>query len=149
MTKGLAIALLPLCAAAALTGCGQIAPARVGYLTAVNIVRPKSFFRKPLTMTITNVNTVTALYQDMRALKPFPSKGMHCPAEFAIDYRITFMNQSHIELTAYANPTGCSEVRLSSGTILWGVGKTGQAFWRELATALGMPRVSDLWSGFR
>jgi hypothetical protein len=129
-----------------LVGCGQISPAQAEHLTSVNIRRPQNYYLKPLDVTVTNVNTVTTLYRDIRALKPFPSEAMHCPAYLGINYRIQFKRDGHVVLTAHADPTGCTEVGLSTGKNRWGVGTTGQALWRELAKALGMPRVSDLWS---
>ena len=144
MTKGFALALCFSGIAVGLTGCGQVSAAE--HFTLVYIERPKNYYQKPLHVTITNANTVIALYRDIRALKPFSPEDLHCPADFGIDYRIEFISEHGLALIANADPTGCSEVQMSTGKPLWAIGNKGQAFWRELAKAMGMPRVNDLWS---
>ena len=128
-----------------LAGCGQIPPVQTAHLTSVPIARHKTPWLKPLHVTVTNRHLVNTLYRDIRALKPFPSGTMSCPADFGIDYTLKFKSKRRVVLTATADPTGCSEVKLSTGQSLWGIGRAGQAFWAALATTLDMKHVHDLW----
>ncbi len=140
-------ALSALVLAASLAGCGQVQTAGGGMPTAqterftsVHIALAQ---KAALTTTsfkprdITNRHTVNTLYRDIRALKPFPTGPISCPADRGIDYILKFHRGRRVVLTAKADPTGCSEVRLSTGRDLWAAGHRGQAFWRALAHAPG------------
>ena len=139
-------ALSALVLAASLAGCGQVhttggglPTAQTERFTSVHIARsPKTVLTtsfKP--RDITNRQTVNTLYRDIRALKPFPPGPISCPADRGIDYILKFHRGRRVVLTAKADPTGCSEIRLSTGRDLWAAGHQGQAFWRAFAHALG------------
>lgn len=80
---------------------------------------------------------VNTLYRGIRALKPFPADPPSCPADRGLDYILEFHRGRRVVLTAKADPTGCSEARLSTGRDLWAGGSRGQSFWRALAHTLG------------
>lgn len=139
-------ALSALVLAASLAGCGQVhttgggmPTAQTERFTSVQMARsPKTVLTtafKP--RDITNRQTVSTLYRDIRALKPFPPGPISCPLDRGIDYILKFHRGRRVVLTAKADPTGCREIRLSTGRDLWAAGHQGQAFWRAFAHALG------------
>lgn len=145
-------ALSALVLATSLAGCGQVHPTGGGmpnapterFTSVPTAVSPKTSLTtsfKP--QDITNRQIVNTLYRVIRALKPFPTDPISCPADPGIHYILKFHGGRRVVLTAKADPTGCSAVPLSTGRDFWPAGHRGQAFWRALSHALG-ENVGDL-----
>lgn len=112
--------------------------------TSVEIVRKKYGTLKALDVTIRNESSVRQLYSDLRSLGLFPSGAMNCPADFGINYTLTFRSGNKIFLVANADPNGCQAIKLSTEQTLWGVEQVGKPFWTLLAKSIGLPNDSYL-----
>lgn len=126
-----------------ISGCDRIPTVNQANPKSVQIIRNVKSM-KPLNVTISNSNMARKLYNDIRALKPFPNGSMSCPADFGVNYTLKFKNGSRNVLTANADPNGCREVHVSTGKNVWAVNQTGQRFWTDLTKSLGLKNVSDL-----
>jgi hypothetical protein len=108
--------------------------------TSVTVMREKHDKLKELNVTIDNVDKVRKLYGDLRSSGLFPDGTISCPADFGINYTLTFKSGNKVVLTANADPNGCREIELSTGQNLWGV----EPFWTDLAKSIGFPNRSYL-----
>lgn len=114
--------------------------------TSVEIIRQKHGQLKRLDITVTNAETVSKLYSELKSLKTFPKGTMFCPMDWGVNYLLKFKVADRVLLTANADPSGCQEIRLSNGKRLWGVGTdaNAEAFWNTLSSSIGLSTRQDL-----
>jgi len=132
-------ALLLLLALAALaTGCASAAEAGASAPDTLQVTRTSAFPENhipALERSIHNAITVSALYAAVRALPSAPKGIVHCPADFGVQYHLTFLRDNTPLLQATADASGCRWLRLGSNDVR----QTNDTFWSLLARTLGVP----------
>lgn len=73
-------------------------------------------------------------------LPKMPHGVFHCPADFGIDYHLTFAANGRIFPTVTLDATGCEQVN-GLGPTRW-IART-PGFWHTLGTAMGMARPTE------
>lgn len=81
---------------------------------------------------ITDGERIRKLYAETLSLPLFP-RGTHCPMDNGVEYRLRFSEGDALVLEATAKATGCREVSLSDGRVLWAASPQGDALWWSLA----------------
>ncbi|QQE78794.1 hypothetical protein [Alicyclobacillus sp. SO9] len=114
--------------------------------TSVYITRQRHGKFKPLNVTVKDVDIVQKMYAGLKVFKAFPRGSVSCPADFGIEYTLTFESGNKNLVTAHVDPNGCEEIRLSTGQHLTGATNNPKAniFWSSLASALHLPDQSYL-----
>jgi hypothetical protein len=102
---------------------------------------PPGYFSFPANVSVTNPAIARQLAVDVCALPVVPSgESFRCPIDFGVIYNLRFRSINGGLISLDADPSGCQGV--------WGKGlATRRAvfspdFWRELGTAMGLPRPS-------
>jgi hypothetical protein len=127
-----------LLAAVALTGLLTMACGAPPDAVAVVSRNPLGRAVPVVDATIRDPAAVRALYADVLALPPAPRGPVACPSDTGVRYRLTFMRRAAVILRADADPSGCRQVRLGDGRVLWALGPRGDALWAVLAGQLGV-----------
>lgn len=114
--------------------------------TSVHITRPQIGRFAALDVTVTNSQLVQEMYSGLKSFKPMPNGVHSCPADFGVEYQLTFKTGHLTIVTAQADPNGCEVISLSTGQTLWGIttNPKGDVFWNTLAKALNLSDSSQL-----
>jgi hypothetical protein len=120
----------------------QIGPDRlVVTRTRNNVGNPAA---PPFSETIADRSAVEQLYAEIAALPPLPAGPLNCPNDVGISYHLDFYSGTERALAADYQPTGCSSVRLSDGTVK---GDPTRSFGVHLRQALRLSEPAFLGFG--
>lgn len=160
--------------AAAAAGCGSVTPASTTGLPG-RAVPPAILTHQPLCQAVREITSLTVIRVDSlpqndlkfsvpsrsAAVSPQASRSvaaaactlrvwprgltMNCPADWGVDYRLTFATRGWRFPTVVVDATGCESV---SGA---GLNRydAGPSFWATLATAIGRPHAASGFAGCR
>jgi hypothetical protein len=128
-----------------LTSCGNILPSTPTHTfqpTTLRVVRPKStlgYSYPALDRTITNATTTLQLYQMALALPPFTSGIINCPADFGVEYQLTFSQPSQTPQHMTLDASGCQFLTIASPP--QHARFSNDAFRNLLAHMIGLPSL--------
>lgn len=99
-------------------------------------------FAFPARETVSDAAKAQAVAQSVCGLGQQPhTVARVCPADFGINYQLTFAAGSHRFTPVTVNATGCE---LVSGLGATRSAATSTTFWRTLGTAIGIPEADNL-----
>ena len=132
-----ALALLGACA---LPVYGEPGPQTVTSLAVVRTSPISPNHLAPFAETVTDAGKTRKLYNALLALPAFPSGPMACPADFGVEYHLTFFRDAAVVARVIVQPEGCQWVSLTNDDTHWTRwAATSPGFWRQFADTLGVP----------
>ena len=140
------MAVLPMLLLLVVAGCGPAATARETSSvsvppTALHVVRAPGIPQDhipPFARSVTTVTSVQRLYQAMYALpripKLLPGEAIACPADYGLEYYLTFLAGSKVIERADMYASGCVGIAVSATDVR----RPNDAFWALFAQTLGI-----------
>lgn len=134
---------------ASATGPAAILQQAVSGLDRLTVERSDAFpqnhirYAFPATVTVTDVAQVRLVAKALLELPAMP-KGLHCPVDLGIVYRLTFSGGGQKLPPVSIRATGCQQVT-GLGATRWLA--TSPGFWHTLGRAMGLAKPD--WEAFR